>query len=199
MFGSSYDVSQKNKSALRAQPFITFIKVAFHTSRFFKTDNQDPETDAAELEKKLYLWATSRCSQKEYCRSELAQKMRQKGASSALTEQLLQRLESERYVDETRYARAFVSDKFRFESWGKMKIRYTLQQKGLSNNDIEEGLSAISEEDYKNSLKVFLNHKLKTTKGETAYDIKSKAARSAITRGFEPQLVFAQLSLEEMD
>lgn len=199
MFGSSYDVSLRSKRAHHAQLLITLTKVVFHTKRFFKTDYQDPETDTVELEKKLYLWASSRCSQKEYCRSELAQKMHQKGASSAIVEQILQRLENERYVDETRYARAFASDKFRFESWGKVKIRYTLQQKGLSSCDIEEGLSVISEEDYQSTLKAFLSHKLKTTKGETAYDIKRKAARSAITRGFEPQLVFAQLSLKEMD
>ena len=53
----------------------------------------------------FYLWATGRCSQKEYCRSEIAQKLRTKGATPDEIESLLARLESERYIDETRYAR----------------------------------------------------------------------------------------------
>ena len=79
----------------------------------------------------FYQWATNRCSQKEYCRSELAQKLRTKGASPSEIELLLTRLEAERYIDESRYARAFVSDKFRFDRWGRIKITNALRLRAL--------------------------------------------------------------------
>ena len=59
---------------------------------------------------KIYLWATSRCAQKEYCRAEMGTKMAAKGADPDVVEQLLDRLEREKYIDDARYARAFVSD-----------------------------------------------------------------------------------------
>lgn len=178
---------------------IDLFLVAFQAKKTYKKVDEASEIDADDLERRLYQWATSRCSQKEYCRSELAQKMRLKGANSSMIERVLQQLERERYVDETRYARAFVSDKFRFESWGKIKIRFTLQHKGLSSSDIEEALSTIAEDDYTEALKTFLQRKLKTTRGDTAYDVQRKVARAAISRGYEPQLVFSCLSLEEME
>ena len=178
---------------------IDLFPVAFQARKTYKEVGEASEFDVDDLERRLYQWATSRCSQKEYCRSELAQKMRQKGATSPMIERVLQQLERERYVDENRYARAFVSDKFRFESWGRIKIRFTLQHKGISTSDIEEALFTITEDDYTETLKTFLQRKLKTTRGDTAYDVKRKVARTAISRGFEPQLVFSCLSLEEME
>ena len=132
----------------------------------------------------FYLWATGRCSQKEYCRSEIAQKLRTKGATPDEIESLLARLESERYIDETRYARAFVSDKFRFDHWGRIKIVNALRMK------------LITDDDYRASLSDFIASRRRTTKGDTPYAINQKIARSAISRGFEPHLVFDALRVE---
>ncbi len=144
----------------------------------------------------FYLWATGRCSQKEYCRSEIAQKLRTKGATPDEIELLLARLESERYIDETRYARAFVSDKFRFDHWGRIKIVNALRMKGVSSNDIDDALELITDDDYRASLSDFIASRRRTTKGDTPYAINQKIARSAISRGFEPHLVFDALRVE---
>ena len=144
----------------------------------------------------FYLWATGRCSQKEYCRSEIAQKLRTKGATPDEIELLLARLESERYIDETRYARAFVSDKFRFDHRGRIKIVNALRMKGVSSNDIDDALELITDDDYRASLSDFIASRRRTTKGDTPYAINQKIARSAISRGFEPPLVFDALRVE---
>ena len=159
--------------------------------------HSDADDDGEVLEKRLLLWAASRCSQKEYCRSELAQKMLTKGASAQQIERILEQLETEKYVDENRYACAFVSDKFRFEHWGKVKIRYTLQQKGIPSHCIDEALQNIVPDDYQEVLTTFVAQRKKTTKGATPFEINQKVARAAISRGFEPQLVFSTLRLDE--
>ncbi len=141
----------------------------------------------------FYSWATSRCSQKEYCRSEIAQKLRTKGATSAEIEALLDRLETERYIDEARYARAFVSDKFRFDHWGRIKITYSLRQKGIDANTIDDALAQIDDDDYRQSLTDFIASRRRTTKADSSYALNQKIARAAITRGFEPQMVFDAL------
>lgn len=144
-----------------------------------------------------YLWATSRCAQKEYCRSEIAAKLRTKGASADEAEDLLNRLEEEHYIDELRYATAFVSDKFRFDHWGRIKIRYALRQKGISDSNIDEAMDQIDEEAYTKALCDFINAKRRTAKGDTPYAVNQKVARAALSRGYEPNIVFEKLNFEE--
>ena len=145
----------------------------------------------------LYLWATSRCAVKEYCCSEIATKLQQKGATADEADALLERLVNEKYIDEARYAEAFVSDKFRFDHWGRIKITHALRQKGIADSLIREVLEHIDEDEYCTLLTDFIQSKRRTTKGDTPYAINQKIARAAITRGFEPHLVFDRLQMEE--
>lgn len=143
-----------------------------------------------------YQWATSRCAQKEYCRREIAKKLLAKGATPDEVDETLGRLEAESYIDEARYARAFVNDKFRFDHWGRIKIRYALRQKGVSDFDTDDALALIDDDDYRQALADFIASRRRTTKGDTPYAVNQKIARAAITRGFEPQMVFDALSVE---
>ena len=145
----------------------------------------------------FYVWATSRCAVKEYCCSEIATKLSQKGATPDEIDELLERLIREKYIDDARYAQAFVSDKFRFDHWGRIKINHALRQKGVADSLIREALESIDEEEYRSLLADFIQSKRRTTKGDTPYAINQKIARSAISRGFEPYLVFDSLQMEE--
>lgn len=145
----------------------------------------DPASPAA-----LYQWAAARCAQKEYCASELTQKFRQRGASLSDIESVLARLEDEGYLDESRYARAFASDKFRFDHWGRVKITYHLRHKGISSAAITEALSEIDEEEYQENLRDFLQSRLRQTKAPTPAAARQKVVRAAVTRGYEAELVF---------
>lgn len=145
----------------------------------------DPASPAA-----LYQWAAARCAQKEYCASELTQKFRQRGASLSDIESVLARLEDEGYLDESRYARAFVSDKFRFDHWGRVKITYHLRHKGISSAAITEALSEIDEEEYQENLRDFLQSRQRQTKAPTPAAARQKVVRAAVTRGYEAELVF---------
>ena len=110
---------------------------------------------------------------------------------------LLERLVNEKYIDEARYAEAFVSDKFRFDHWGRIKIGHALRQKGIADSLISEALEHIDEDEYRTLLTDFIESKRRTTKGDTPYAINQKIARAAITRGFEPHLVFDLIQVYE--
>lgn len=133
-------------------------------------------------EKELYAWATSRCARKEYCRSELFTKLLAKGAQKEQIKEILDRLEKEGFINEARFARAYVSDKFRFDHWGRLKIKLSLRQKAIGEQIVEEALSTIDEASYLQTLEDFL--KKKQAPNPVAL------ARAAISRGFEPRLVF---------
>ena len=157
----------------------------------------DPASPAA-----LYQWAAARCAQKEYCASELTQKFRQRGASLSDIESVLARLEDEGYLDESRYARAFASDKFRFDHWGRVKITYHLRHKGISSAAITEALSEIDEEEYLASLREFLQSRqralpdaptLDSSSSSLSPSARQKLIRAAVTRGFELELVLREM------
>lgn len=145
-----------------------------------------------------YLWAAQRCSVKEYCRTDIVKKLIAKGASESDAEAAADQLEKENYLNDERYLRAFVADKFRFDHWGKQKIVQALRLKGFSSQEAAEAFhETVSEEDYAETLRDFLTAKLRTTKADTPFAQRQKVARSAISRGFEPHLVFKALSLDD--
>lgn len=147
---------------------------------------------------KLYLWATSRCALKEYCVSEMKNKLAAKGADPEQVEDVVCRLLHEKYIDEARYAGAFAADKFRFDHWGRIKISQALRLKGIGSSLVQDALNAAIEEDeYRLSLLDFIQSKRRTTKAADPHALRQKVARSAISRGFEPHLVFAALSMDE--
>lgn len=142
----------------------------------------------------LLSYASALCARKEYCRSEIAAKLRSKGAAPDETEQLLQHLEREGFIDEARYARAFVADKFRFDHWGRVKMRYQLLRKGVSDCDIDAALEEIDEKQYRQALADFVKSRRQTTAEEDPFRTSQKIARAAISRGYEPNLVFNALN-----
>lgn len=150
-----------------------------------------------------YNWATALCARSERCRSDLAAKLRLRGCPSAEATALLDRLEREGFIDEERFARAFVADKFRFDRWGRIKISQHLRLKGISSATISEALGQIDEEEYLKALTAFITSRTARATGDAepsdpaeAYAIRQKVARAAISRGYEPHLVFSRLDLE---
>jgi len=143
----------------------------------------------------LFSYASSLCARKEHCRSEIAAKLRQKGAAPDETEQLLQRLEREGFIDEARYARAFALDKFRFDRWGRVKIRYQLLRKGVGDCDIEAALNEIDERQYRQALADFIKSRRDTSAEDEPLKATQKIARAAISRGYETNLVFNTLNI----
>ena len=137
-----------------------------------------------------YNWAATRCALKEYCRMELAQKFMQRGLSRPDCEDVLEQLEQEGFVDEARYARAFVHDKTLYDHWGRMKTRQALAVKNIGNEHIEQALATIDEEEYRQILRKLLLTKTPTIKAATDYERAQKLLRFAAGRGFEADLVF---------
>ena len=84
------------------------------------------------------------CSTKEYAPFEIEQKFVEWGLTDVETVQLIKVLQDEKFIDEFRMARFFANDKLRFNKWGKVKIKYALQQKKVSREAINEALEQIN-------------------------------------------------------
>lgn len=129
--------------------------------------------------------AAGYCSMAEHCIAEVVEKLKQFELTTEDQAKLLRRLQDEGYINENRYVKAFVKDKFRFSKWGRIKIRYALRQKGISASLADEGLSEILEEDYREMLADLLRQKKRLVKANSPYELRGKLLRFAAGRGFE--------------
>ena len=99
---------------------------------------------------------------------------------------IISRLKQEKFIDESRFARAFVNDKFRFNRWGKYKIRCELQRKGISEDVIDQALALLEAEAYNQVLMELLKAKMKSVKAKDDRERYYKLLRFAAGRGFQP-------------
>jgi regulatory protein len=144
-------------------------------------------------ESELMHLAAAYCSVSERCLSEVRKKLVAAGASPEVIQRIITRLVKEKFVDEKRYSRSFVNDKFRFNGWGRMRIRYELLQKGIPPDVVSDALDTIGEETYSMFLADLLWEKKGITKGTTEREIFLKLYRFASSRGFEGPLILSCL------
>ena len=137
------------------------------------------------------------CSGAEHCCSEVKAMLERHKVEADDIALILKHLVKEGYVDEVRYADAFVHDKVRFAKWGRVKIAQALWQKRIPQDVADEALSHIDEDEYMAALKDVAKVKYRTVKGATEYERKMKAMKSVCSRGYEPALVRKVLDLED--
>ncbi len=125
------------------------------------------------------------CSTAEHCRAEIAEKLQRWGIAYDAIERILDRLEQDKYIDEERFCRAFINDKYRFAKWGKVKIKQALQLKKIPSVTYHSFLNEIDEEEYLSILRDLLNSKRKSVRAENEYELNGKLMRFAFSRGFE--------------
>lgn len=133
------------------------------------------------------------CSRSEKCTSEILEKLRLFGLSAEESEPVMKKLADEKYIDDERFARAFVKDKFRFNHWGKQKIEYMLRAKKINQDILELAFEEIEDEGYAEELLKLLTDKAKTVKAKDQYDKRNKLMRFAMGRGFESGKIYAAL------
>lgn len=142
------------------------------------------------------------CSTAEHCRAEVCEKLQKWGIDYEAIERILNRLEEEKYMDDERYCRAFVGDKFRFAKWGKVKIGQGLYMKKIPADVAWRHLNDIDQEEYLSVLRELLVAKRKSIRANDDYELNGKLVRFALSRGFEMKDIRLCVQLsdeEEMD
>jgi Uncharacterized protein conserved in bacteria len=130
--------------------------------------------------------AAALCSKSERCISEITRKLKDWGISEEDSEKIITRLLNEKFIDEYRFARSFINDKYKYSKWGKTKISYSLKMKNIPHDIISSLLDEIIPEDnYSDSLLALLQKKLKTIKGDSKAELGAKLFRFAASRGYE--------------
>lgn len=108
---------------------------------------------------------------------------------------VLNRLLRERFIDDSRYAEAYVREKSRLSGWGARKIAMQLRQKGVAQGVITEALKQLDDDVELPRLVEKLRRKMRTTKYSSDYELRGKLLRYALSLGFDYDM--AQSAVEE--
>lgn len=134
------------------------------------------------------------CSRSEQCSTDIRKKLVALGGNSIFAEEVIAALEKDNYLNDDRYIKAYISDKFKINKWGKVKMRYYLKMKGLPDEKINAGLDKIDEDMYKKVLLKTMKEKAKTIKKKNKFEKTGQIIRYTQGKGFEPELIHRYLN-----
>lgn len=140
-------------------------------------------------EQEAYLQLAALCAQAEHCQQEMRDKMKRWEMAPEVQERVIARLIKERYIDDERYARAFVKDKIRYNKWGRRKVQQGLWMKRIDDDIQQRVLDEIDNEEYLNVLIPLLKQKRKTIHAASDYELNQKLVRFALGRGFTYDII----------
>ena len=129
------------------------------------------------------------CVRAEHCTAEMRQKLRQWGISDSDADSVVCSLVDRRFVDDARYAAAFVRDRYRFARYGRVKIGIALKTKHISPDIIAEAMEEIDSETYLDILRSVISAKAKSLPRPLSMEDRNRIFRHAISRGYESALV----------
>ena len=148
-------------------------------------------------EQDAYLTLAALCAQAEHCQWEMTEKMRRWELSDEAQARVMERLTRERYVDDERYARAFVNDKVRYNKWGRRKVEQALWAKHIDEGIRQRVLDEVTDEEYLRVLRPLLQQKRRTTKAPDEYTLNRKLVQFALSRGFTFDIIRQCLDVED--
>lgn len=169
------------------------------------TDDRIPQHDGAAKRppqpERAYIAAARRCAAAEYCCSDWRTRFSRQGFDATQTETMVARLVSEGYINEERYARAFVHDKAAYNGWTARKISMALARKGISTHLIQAAIDeGIDNQQQMALLHTCLRRALdKGRDGEDPRKTTARAIRAAAAKGFAPAEIYRMLRTMDAD
>lgn len=131
----------------------------------------------------------AQCAKTEYCEQDVRRKLRTWLVDSEYFDEIVSALRDGKFIDDARYCHAFTEDKWRFNRWGRIKIRMELRQRRMPQEEIDAALAGIDEEEYLAGLSELLRQKRTTLRDTDDYTIFRKLVAFAASRGFEPEVI----------
>ncbi len=130
------------------------------------------------------------CAYQERCHSEVKEKLYSYGLSAIEGDQIISTLIEENFLNEERFAILYAGGHFRTKQWGRVKIKFQLKKKMVSEYCIKKALASIDTEDYMKTFTRLAEQKLKLLKSEKNQFIKARKLQDyLLQKGFESDLI----------
>lgn len=134
------------------------------------------------------------CGYQERSHKEVKEKLFSLGLFKAEADEIISNLIEDNYLNEQRFAIQFAGGKFRMKQWGRKKIQYELQQKGVNKPNIKLGLKEINEQQYLSVLKKMAEKKWKELSGQQYLVRQAKTNAYLLQKGYEQSLISRVIS-----
>jgi regulatory protein len=121
------------------------------------------------------------CGWQERCHQDVTSKLYQLGVRKLQHDEIIANLIEENYLNEERFAKSFARGHFRMKQWGRVKIKYELKLRKISDYCIRQALKEIDETEYENTLKKLIE--------------KNKSFEYLCAKGYEQPLIYKNLTL----
>ncbi len=137
------------------------------------------------------------CAEAERCTYDVKAKLISYEIPPGETEIIIEKLRKENFLNDERYTKSYVSEKWNLDHWGRMKIENSLIQKQIPEDIIRQSLSTIDEDEYKIYLEDLLKQKLREVRSGNFMDDARRVHMYAVSKGFEEELVREWLENQE--
>ena len=134
--------------------------------------------------------AMALCASREYPGEEIRLKLLSWGLNTTEAESLINTLIRENFINDRRYAEAFVKDRYNHNKWGKVKIAAHLRAKSIPSELIESALAAIDDGEYRQAIRDILTSHRRFIKAKNQFDLKGKLLRFGLSKGFESHILY---------
>ena len=139
------------------------------------------------------------CASAEHCEYEMTEKMRKWEVEESDRERIMEYLRKAKFVDDERYARAFVKDKIKYNKWGRRKVEQGLWAKHIAEDIRQRVLDEVDESQYKSVLTDLLKSKRRSIKAANDYEMNRKLIKFALSRGFDYSIVRQYIDCDDYD
>lgn len=139
------------------------------------------------------------CASAEHCEYEMTEKMRKWEVEESDRERIMEYLRKAKFVDDERYARAFVKDKIKYNKWGRRKVEQGLWAKHIAEDIRQRVLDEVDESQYKSVLNDLLKSKRRSIKAANDYEMNRKLIKFALSRGFDYSIIRQCIDCDDYD
>ena len=134
------------------------------------------------------------CVYQERCHKEVREKLIKMRMIPDAIDLIIVHLLEHDFLNETRFAKVFVSGKFRIKKWGKQRLKQELKIRNVSRYNIDLALKEISDADYLETFHELADKKIRNTNETNVLKKKKKVADFLFYRGWESHLVYEKIN-----
>jgi regulatory protein len=132
----------------------------------------------------------SYCAYQERCHQEVVQKLTGMHMIPEAIDVIMLHLLQHNFLNEERFAKTFVSGKFKIKAWGRNRLTFQLKQKGVGKVNINNALAEITDEEYIGLFNDLAKKRASSIKETNKLKKKKKFIDYFLYRGWESHLVY---------
>ncbi|WP_461451948.1 regulatory protein RecX [Mucilaginibacter sp.] len=138
------------------------------------------------------------CAYQERAQQEVRDKLYDWGLWPDAVENIIIKLIGDNFLNEERFAKAYVQGKFKQKGWGRIKIKQGLKIKKIPEKLLQKALLTIDGDEYLEMLTKILSKKAALLTEKIPFKRRYKLQQYALSRGFESDLINDVLKNSEL-